>query len=374
MQLNAIGLVGVLVLINLIQCVGFDFVTAACLVFLNDNTNRRSVLKQPLVRKNPLVTFNEKQFKKDFRFMKADIPRLLRVLNWPPIMHTVTRVVYSSEICLLMVLYRFAFPSTMNKLEVTFGIHHTACSCIVQHGVELISAKFDNRLTEFDLELVIQRLEIYKHAISQKSKGAVTDCFGLIDASLHHITRPWSRGNRRTGIINANNIQRAAYSGHKRHHGLKFQSVIVPDGMVVQMYGPVEGRRHDTTVLKVSRLEEKLNLLPPNSYLYGDQAYPLRPWLLSPYRGANKPIAQRAWNRKMRTVRISVEHGFKIITSLWSHLKFVPAQQVFKTPVAKQYVACAALTNLHNCLYPNQVAQHFGLQPPTLEEYCVMYI
>ena len=165
------------------------------------------------------------------------------------------------------------------------------------------------------------------------------------------------------------------YSGHKRHHGLKFQSVVVLDGMIVKMFGPVEGRRHDdVTVLRASKLEQKLVHLPGNAYIYGDQAYPVRPWLLSPYRGPNKPVHMRAWNRNMRTVRISVEHGYKIITTLWAHLKFIPAQAIFKTPVAKQFLACTALTNLHNCLYPNQIAQHFGLVPPTLEEYCAMYV
>ena len=60
MQLNAIGLLGVLFLINLIQSVGFDFVTATCLVLLSDNETSRTALVPPLVRKNPLVSFNDK--------------------------------------------------------------------------------------------------------------------------------------------------------------------------------------------------------------------------------------------------------------------------------------------------------------------------
>ena len=264
------------------------------------------------------------------------LPRLLRVLQWPPVMYTINQVAFSSEICLLMVLYRFAFPSTLNKLEVIFGIHYSVCSHIIKQGVNLLATKFENRLIHFDFELVIQRLEEYQMAIERKSKGAATTCFALIDATLHQIYRSWV-GRRRRTIRNNNNIQQAASSGYKRHHGLKFQSVIVPDGMIVEMFGPVEGRRHDTTVLKSSNLEQQLLRLPPNTYIYGDQAYPVRPWLLSPYRGANKSIHMRAWNRKMRTVRISVEHGYKIITSLWSHLKYVPAQKVFRTPVAKQF-------------------------------------
>ena len=160
----------------------------------------------------------------------------------------------------------------------------------------------------------------------------------------------------------------------KTWHGVKFQSIILPDGMVAQMFGPVEGRRHDVFLLSQSRLDEHMQLLPPDAYVYGDQAYPLRPWLLAPFKGPNKPIPQRAWNRNMRTVRISVEHGFKVVTTLWSHLKYVPAQTIFKTAVSRHYVVCTALANMHNCLYPNQIAQHFGLQPPLLEEYFNMHI
>ena len=136
---------------------------------------------------------------------------------------------------------------------------------------------------------------------------------------------------------------------------------------------PEEGHRHDATLLKLSKLDQKMQLLPPGSFVYGDQAYQVRPWLLSPFRGPDKPHHMRRWNRAMRTVRISVEHGLKIITTLWSHLKFVPAQCMFKTPVAKQYIVCTALANMHNCVYPNQVPQYFGLLPPSLEAYCSLY-
>ena len=259
-----------------------------------------------------------------------------------------------------MVLYRFAFPSTLTKLEITFGRAASACSVIVNHGISLLYARFGTRLNEFDVILVIYRLHLYKEAISAKSRNAVTTCFGFIDGTVHYISRPGTKRPVR-GIRNRNNIQRAVYNGHK------------PDGLVAQMFGPVEGRRHDSTLLKLSRISEKIALLPPGSFVYGDQAYPVRPWILSPYRGPNKPHWMRRWNRSMRTVRISVEHGFKIITSLWAHLKYIPVQRIFNTPVAKHYVVFTALANMHNCIYSNQVSQHFGLAPPTLEEYCNMF-
>ena len=218
------------------------------------------------------------------------------------------------------------------------------------------------------------RLQKYQTAIAQKSKRAATTCFGLIDGTVHQICRPTNRGRAIPGVANKSNVQRACYSGHKRHHGIKFQSIILPDGMVAQMFGPVEARRHDVFLLHQSKLDQHMQLLPPDAYVYGDQAYPVRPWMLSPFKGPNKPIAQRAWNRKMRTVRISVEHGFKIVTTLFAHSKYAPAQKMFVSTVSKHYLVCTALANMHNCLYPNQISQHFGLSPPSIEEYVNMYV
>ena len=81
-------------------------------------------------------------------------------------------------------------------------------------------------------------------------------------------------------------------NGHKREHGIKFQSVVVPNGLVANMFGPFEGRRHDAALLADSGLLTKLDALPGlavngNAFaLYGDPAYPLRPQLLCPFRGA----------------------------------------------------------------------------------------
>ena len=129
-----------------------------------------------------MVTFTDKQFKKDFCF--------------------------SGQICLLMVLFRFAFPTTMNKLECVFGYRYSTCS-----------AKFDGRLERFDVDLILARLQEYQDAIRVKSNGAVNTCFGFIDGTLHQICRPSTTSTRIPGIRNRNN---------KHHHGLKFQSVMLP--------------------------------------------------------------------------------------------------------------------------------------------------
>ena len=63
-------------------------------------------------------------------------------------------------------------------------------------------------------------------------KGAPLDnCWGFTDGTVRPCCRP--------GIN-----QRIGCNGHKRVHGIKFQSVVTPNGLIAKLFGPVEGRKH----------------------------------------------------------------------------------------------------------------------------------
>lgn len=72
-------------------------------------------------------------------------------------------------------------------------------------------------------------------------------------------------------------------------------SVGTPDGMIANLFGPIEGKRHDAGMLRESGLlnELELHMTDINETvfsLYGDLAYPLRPHLISPFKGAHLGI------------------------------------------------------------------------------------
>lgn len=50
--------------------------------------------------------------------------------------------------------------------------------------------------------------------------------FGFIDGIVRPISKPGKN-------------QRIVYNGHNRVHGIKFQSVPLPNGLIGNMYGPV---------------------------------------------------------------------------------------------------------------------------------------
>ena len=97
------------------------------------------------------------------------------------------------------------------------------------------------------------------------------------------------------------------YNGHKKVHAIKFQSVVAPNGLVANLYGPVEGKRHDSGMLAMSGLLDALQRYSVSPYgntlcIYGDPAYPLRPCFQAPFRGAVLTPDQQAWSKSIKEV------------------------------------------------------------------------
>ena len=78
-------------------------------------------------------------------------------------------------------------------------------------------------------------LQSFSNAVHQKG-APLNNCWGFIDGTVRPICRPGQN-------------QRVLYNGHKRVHAIKFQSVVTPDGMIANLHGPVEGKRHDSGML-----------------------------------------------------------------------------------------------------------------------------
>jgi nuclease HARBI1 len=173
--------------------------------------------------------------------------------------------------------------------------------------------------------------------------------------------------------------QREAYSGHKHRHVLKFQGVTTPDGILVQMFGPVEGCRHDATLLADSHLVEQLRAFMTAHFgpaiadwyfLYADKGYGITDVIQTPIRGveAQNPAAVAA-NRLMSGVRIAVEHSFRKFKSLWAFQNYYMDCKLELSAVGRFYIVCVLLTNVHTTLYESQVGRAYHCAPPSLHEY-----
>ncbi|CAB4028435.1 Hypothetical predicted protein [Paramuricea clavata] len=288
-----------------------------------------------------LQDISEDDCEKMFRFEKYDIPRLRDALKMPD---------------------RLAYPNRLSDLTPIFARTEYELSLIFNTILDDIYERFNYLLTSIDL--VWLDPDLFSRVIH--AKGAPLDqCWGFIDGTPRPIARP---------IRN----QKIMYSGHKRIHCLKFQSVQAPNGLIENMFGPIEGSRHDAFMLGISGLQEKLRqLTKPDGepyVIYGDPAYGLSYNILAPYRGNNLSDAQKVFNRDMSRVRVNVEWGFGKISQIFAYLDFKTNLKVLLQPIGIYYLIGALLTNCHTCLYGSLTSSFFNLEPPVLETYLSNYI
>ena len=208
----------------------------------------------------------------------------------------------------------------------------------------------------------LSRNKLEEYSIAIHNKGApLTNCFGFVDGTVC----PGSRMGQN---------QRLLFNGHKRMHALKFQSAVIPNGLICNFYDPTEGRRHDSGMLAESRLLDQLQLhaYTPNGEplcIYGYPAYPLRVHLQAPYQGNRLTNLQKRYNRAMSNVRVSVEWLFKEILTYFAFADFKRNLTTALSAIGKMYAVCALLTNARTCLYKSRTSNFFDAEPPMLEEY-----
>ncbi len=105
--------------------------------------------------------------------------------------------------------------------------------------------------------------------------------FAFIDCSIDKVCRPYSGPDgdyigapRREEYYDA---QESVYTGYKKYHGIKVETVLLPNG-ISTLYGPVSARPHDVAgVLQMSGLDEFLyDIQQDEEYVYsalGDGIY-----------------------------------------------------------------------------------------------------
>lgn len=321
-------------------------------------------------------------------FERDDIPRLARALDMPATVELENRMRIPGVEALCVLLWRLSYPNRWLSATSTFFRPESVLSRIqswvvsflwdtyqvkvqVRHSVFLLPPRMTHALLSLALtwcvlqswdadRLTPEVLRTFADAVHRKG-AALRTCFGFIDGTVRAVARP---------VRN----QRISYNGHKRKHAFKCQSVSTPDGLIVHLHGPHEGKVHDATLLQRSGL---LAILDTHAHdpdgqdlhIYGDPAYGLTAHLISPYKGAHIDDMQQAFNASMSAVRVSVEWAFGKVTQQFAFLDFAKNQKLLLQPVGAFYTVGVLLTNCHTCLYGSQTSEFFEVDPPALETY-----
>ena len=308
-----------------------------------------------------LDKLTDDECKANFRFLKNDIYLLKDALQIPDIFICSNGLNVDGIEALCILLNRFSYPIRFGDMVPKFGRPEPQLSMIAGDIVNNVYNMHHDKLTNFNQQwLSPVNLQRFADAIHQA--GAPLDnCWGFVDGTVRPICRP-------------NELQRVVYNGHKRVHALKFQSIAAPNGLVANLFGPVEGRRHDSGMLADSNMLPQLRQICRRNNqiplcIYGDLAYPLRPELQKPFQALQLTQQQKDYNTVMSKCRIGVEWVFGEIINYFKFMDFKRNLKIGLSPIGKMYIVCTLLTNARTCMYGSQSTSYFGLDPPTVWEY-----
>ena len=302
--------------------------------------------------------------KTEFRFYKNDVYNLIEVLQLPDQFTCYNGLKIDDLEGFCMLLKRFAYPCRYLDMITRFA-RPVPQLCMASNLVmDYIYIAWGRLLTNLNQPwLSPVNLERFANAVFEKG-APLSNCIGFVDGTVRPVCKPGTN-------------QRLLYNGHKKVHAIKFQSVAVPNGLVANLYGPVEGKRHDSYMLNQSDLYNQLVQYAVDTKgnvlcIYGaDPAYPHRPQLQRPFQGPRITQDEKDWNTAMSKVRASVEWVFGDIINYFKFLDFKKNLKVQLSAVGKMYIVCALLQNARCCLYGSTTSEYFDIQPPSLVDYFI---
>ncbi|XP_071581589.1 putative nuclease HARBI1 [Temnothorax nylanderi] len=116
----------------------------------------------------------------------------------------------------------------------------------------------------------------------------------------------------------------------------------------VDAFTGIPSKIHDARILKLSDVHEALpGLCEGNKYhILGDGAYPIREWLIVPYKDyGNLSERQKLFNKKFYATRVLIENAFGLLKGRFQQLIEVDMHNVDK--ISKFIISCCVLHNLY---------------------------
>ena len=162
-----------------------------------------------------------------FRFEKKDVYILGETLETPEsiICYNETKVDGIESLCIS--LKQFAYPCRYSDMISRFGRPVPEVCLLSNHVMNFVYGRWGNLLKTMNQQwLAPVNLQPFADTI-HASESPLDNCWVFIDGTVRPICRP-------------RKDQRILYNGHKKVHAIKFQSVVARNGLIANLYGPVE--------------------------------------------------------------------------------------------------------------------------------------
>jgi hypothetical protein len=305
--------------------------------------------------------FCDKMFRSWFRFERFEVHAIIQRLDLPNVVVSSERDRAPIFEVFCMMCAKYAFPKRFCDLLREFCRSTSAMSRLISTLRKLLYSRFAQRLRH---PPPLSQEQCACFASKCRAVCGHPVVVGFIDGTVREICRPTK-------------LQGPLYNGKDRIHSLKYQAINTPDGTIRHLGGPYPGSRHDQFMLRDSGILDWIAQFPKQQgsdwphVIYADLGYSIVPGCIEvPYHDEAINVVHAAYNNAMSSARISVEWAFGGILMHWASLRYVPHQQLLSNrKIGQIYFVAALLTNLLNCIRPNETAQYFNCTPPTLDDY-----
>lgn len=127
---------------------------------------------------------------------------------------------------------------------------------------------------------------------------------------------------------------------------LTLQGICDASKRFIDVFTGVPGKIHDSRIFKLSDISERLPTICGSHYhLLGDSAYPLREYLLTPYKNyGNITPEERNFNLKLCQTRVKIENAFGLLKGRFLQLTQIYMHDVDK--ISKFIISCCVLHNI----------------------------
>jgi hypothetical protein len=334
---------------------------------------------RPLRRSLLIENLSESDAWNFTRFRKADLARLLINLQLPRTVALENGTRVQTEELFLFGLMRLSCTCPTNHLvsndhrESFFARELSQCSRMFSKFLWLMVEKAADFLFA-KLSWWSQYFREFSDAIRRKildQSGIVyaRNIVGFIDCTINVIERVGA-GPENRHQENSNEEQRSYYSGYKKIHGLKFQSLDCPLGMTMDLRGPVSARRNDLFIFRISAIADRLRQISEDAGLLeeeyfsilGDGIYPNTACVV-------RRIGESPTDRALSKVRIAVEWDYGSTKTLFPYLDYKKNMALKHSNTPLLYLVATFFRNCHIACYGSNAANYFRLTPPSLEKY-----
>ncbi|XP_056594081.1 putative nuclease HARBI1 [Triplophysa dalaica] len=273
-------------------------------------------------RAQPLEQYTTEELYARFRFGNADIKYIADLVR--PKLQRRTRRSHSLSVeeQVLIALRFYASGTFYQVVGDNIGVDKSTVSDVVK-AVSIALASLVNQFVSLPKDVQIAQT---KHKFFLL--GNMPNTIGVIDCTHVHIQAPHERDWE--------------YINRKGRRSINIQLVGDADLIITNCVVKWPGSVHDARILRESALYRELQTNRPDGIILGDSAYPLLPWLMTPFLVATTP-AQARFNTAHCKTRCAIERLNGVLKRRFACLNYL---RVEPQGACNIILACIVLHNI----------------------------